>query len=192
MRSWVVIGSLRARKGAALGGIRRGNTRVEVPPKSRRCGSDPKNATKKWHRISNGFWTPKCSQKPPKMNPKYHQNPLFFRIRFHPVFFLIFGCFLACFDRRPTLDLIGIYSKFVGCSIFRKAWKSNQNDLQKYTKNPPKSLPKAIKNRCKNRGYKKYEKSSKNDVQMEPKGLPKFPRKSQEPPPKRPRIDTTA
>ena len=105
------------------------------------------------------------------MNPKCHQNPLFFRIRFHPVFFLIFGCFLACFDRRPTLDLIGIYSKFVGCSIFRKAWKSNQHDLQKYAKNPPTSLPKAIKNRCENRGYKKYKKSSRNDAKMEPKGL---------------------
>ena len=86
--------------------------------------------------IPNGLWTPKCSQKPPQMNQKCHQNPLCFRICFHLVFLFIFGCFLAYFDRRPTLDLIGIYNKFVGCSIFRKAWKSNQNDLQQYTKNP--------------------------------------------------------
>ena len=140
LRSWVVIGSFRARKGRRPGGLRGAHTCVKVPSKSRRSPSKPrrvgesqKRRSRKIHRISNGFWTPKCSQKPPKMNQKRHQNPLFVRIRFHPVFFLIFGCFLACFDRRPTLDLIGISSKFVGCSIFRKAWKSNQNDLQKCT-----------------------------------------------------------
>ena len=117
-------------KGAALGG-----SAEEIPALNPRrvrvaTGSAPKNAMQKLHQISNGFWTPKCSQKPPKMNPTCNRNPLLFRLRFHPVVYHIFGCFLACFDRRPTLDLIGIYNKFVGCSIFRKAWKSNQNDLQ--------------------------------------------------------------
>ena len=125
LRSWVVIGSFRARKGRRPGGApRRTHLRqspVEVPSKSRRVQESKKKRSRKRHRISNGFWTPKCSQKPPKMNPKCHKNPLFVSLRFHPVFFLIFGCVLACFDRRPTRALIGIYSKFVGCSIFRKA-----------------------------------------------------------------------
>ena len=55
----VVLISLRARKGAALGGIRQGNSRVEVALKSRCIRAAPgpglKNSTEKRQRIPSGF-----------------------------------------------------------------------------------------------------------------------------------------
>ena len=89
----VVIGSLRARKGAALGGIRRGNTRAEVPLKSRRSRAAADQPLK--NRPKNGieFRTAFGPQNVAKSIPKSLQKltsirdfPVFISVTFSSLF----------------------------------------------------------------------------------------------------------
>ena len=71
----------RAKRGAAWGGsaapgpaFQGRRSPVEVPSKPRRVPESYKRASQNYDRIWNGFWTPKCSQKYPKMVPKTFTN----------------------------------------------------------------------------------------------------------------------
>ena len=85
---------------------------------------------------------------------KIIQKCINFPSSFSSRFFFSFGRFFCCFSRCPTLDLIAIYSTFVGCAIFHKVRKSTKKDIQKPSKMTPKMQPKASKNASKNEAKK--------------------------------------
>ena len=105
-------------------------------------------------RFLKAFGLPKWCQKPPKMMPKFIKNACFFQVCFHTVFSLILEGFLVAFPGARPLICMVISNEFVGCAFFRRVKKSNQNDLPKSSKMPPKMLPEAFKNLSKNEAKK--------------------------------------
>ena len=66
---------------------------------------DLQNRIRNFTRFLKAFWLPKCSPKPPKIEPKSIQNPLFVRFRFPTVFSSVSGRFFVDFGRaRPSIQ----------------------------------------------------------------------------------------
>ena len=115
---------------------------------------DLQNRFQNFTRFLKAFGLPKWCQKPPKMMPKFIKNACFFQVCFHTVFSSILEGFLVAFPgARPSICMV-ISNEFVGCAFFRIVKKSNQNDLPKSSKMPPKMPPEAFKNRSKNEAKK--------------------------------------
>jgi len=121
------------------------------------------------------------------MNQKHVQNPATYWSSFKARFLPHSCCISIRFDSRPTLDLTVIYNVFVPCTLFRGVCKTTKTDAQKYGKITPKTSSKAIKNQWKNGRFKRHEKTSQKDLEMEPEGDPYFIRKSQKAALERPR-----
>ena len=81
--------------------------------------------------------TSKCSQNPPKVDPKSTTTASDFRLPFPAVFFFSFETLFCWLSRRPTLDLTTIKNTFAGFAIFPKVGKSIKTKLQKSTKMNP-------------------------------------------------------
>ena len=111
---------------------------------------DVQNRFQNFIRFLIAFRLPKWCQKPPKMEPKFIKNACFFKVCFRTVFSLILEGFLVAFPGARPLICMVISNEFVGCAFFRRVKKSNQNDLPKSSKMPPKMPPEAFKNRSKN------------------------------------------
>ena len=130
-----------------------------IPPgRAKKSGDgllfDLQNRFQNFTRFLIAFWLPKWCQKPPKMMPKFIKNACFFQVCFHTVFSLILEGFLVAFPGARPLICMVISNEFVGCAFFRIVKKSNQNDLPKSSKMPPKMPPEAFKNRSKNEAKK--------------------------------------
>ena len=134
------------------------------PDPARSAGPTPKPANQWLFRLQNriqnftrflkAFWLPKWCQKPSKMMPKFIKIACFFQVCFHTVFSLILEGFLVAFPGARPLICMVISNEFVACAFFRIVKKSNQNDLPKSSKMPPKMPPEAFKNRSKNEAKK--------------------------------------
>ena len=125
-----------------------------IPENPRNLFFGLQNRIQNFAGIRKAFWLPKWCQKPPKMIPKFIKNTCFFQVCFHTVFSLILEGFLVAFPGARPLICMVISNEFVGCAFFRIVKKSNQNDLPKSSKMPPKMPPEAFKNQSKNEAKK--------------------------------------
>ena len=107
---------------------------------------------------------------PLKMEPK----SIICSSSFSSRFFFSFGRLFCCFSRSPTLDLIAIYSTFVGCAIFHQVGESTQKDFRKPSKMTPKMQPKASNNASKNEDKKQHEQLTILAPKMDPKWRVKY------------------
>ena len=104
----------RAKGAPPWGDLRRKRVRqspLEVPQKSPRSplevGSSRRNTSENRDRILNGFWIPKLSQKPPKMDPKPSKNHSKTYRVFDRISDAIFNDFLLLFAAaQPSISLL--------------------------------------------------------------------------------------
>ena len=138
---------------------------VLLPSSRRRATVGQKKATRNRHCILDGFWLPKCYQKPPKMMPKTLKKSLKNEYGSVARFLYDFPSNVACFRSCLTHDFTAIYSTFVGCIIFCKI----RQGPKKHSKKTPKMIPKSMQNHFKNLSNKYARKKSGKTTKMSPK-----------------------
>ena len=115
----------RAKRGAALGGsappglpsqARRRS--VDDPPKPRRVPESYKRASQIHDRIWNGFWKPKCIQKPSKISPKTFKTSLKSRCSSPLSCWSHFVSNFPSFCSRPTHDFVLFIALPWGAAFF--------------------------------------------------------------------------
>ena len=125
---------------------------------------------------------PKASKNDPQNLQKIIEIAMQVSIEFFIRFCIEFYLFLQSTEPRFSCYLQHVR----GVQHFSRSWRSTKKCLQQSFNNDTKIDAKSLQTSLKKQTPNKERKNTKNDLKMEPKGLPEFPGKSRKSPQRRP------